>query len=72
LSHGIRRCDAQHADRASALEVDGEARSTALLDRKKRLALLLIKVRDGIEYNDHLEGDGRDIYAPLANSATRA
>jgi bifunctional non-homologous end joining protein LigD len=46
------------------LEVDGEdLRPASLAHRKLRLARLLIKARDGIEYNDHIEGDGRDIYA---------
>jgi bifunctional non-homologous end joining protein LigD len=42
---------------------DDDLRRAPLLDRKKRLARLLIKLKDGIQYNDHLEGDGQDIYA---------
>ena len=41
------------------LELDGEeVRKLQLLERKKRLARLLSKVKDGIQYNDHMEGQG--------------
>src|SRR3954467_10352113 len=46
------------------LEHDGdEVRKLKLLDRKKRLARLLSKVKDGIEFNEHIEGEGHLIYA---------
>ena len=32
------------------------------MSARSALPRLLIKPRDGIEYNDHIEGDGRDIY----------
>jgi bifunctional non-homologous end joining protein LigD len=45
------------------LEKDGEdLRSLQLEERKRRLQYLVSKVRDGIEYNDHLEGDGAEIF----------
>jgi bifunctional non-homologous end joining protein LigD len=34
-----------------------------LLDRKKRLQTAKAKVRDGIYFNDHVEGDGAIIFA---------
>ena len=45
------------------LELDGEeVRRRPLLDRKARLAKLIAKVRDGIEFNEHIEGDGAVIF----------
>ena len=45
------------------LELDGEeVRRRPLLDRKARLAKLVAKVRDGIEFNEHIEGDGAVIF----------
>jgi len=45
------------------LELNGEDyRAKSLAERKKRLARLLAKPRDGIEYVEHLEGDGRRIF----------
>jgi ATP-dependent DNA ligase len=35
---------------------------TLLLDRKKRLANLIAKVKDGIEFVEHLEGEGPMIF----------
>ncbi len=45
------------------LELDGEDyRNKPLLERKKRLAKLLKKDRDGIEFVEHLQGDGAIIF----------
>ena len=45
------------------LELDGDdVRRQPLLDRKARLAKLVAKVRDGIEFNEHIEGDGAVIF----------
>jgi ATP-dependent DNA ligase len=45
------------------LELDGtDFRPKPLLDRKARLAKVIAKVRDGIELNEHIEGDGADIF----------
>jgi len=45
------------------LEVNGEDyRMKPLAERKRRLARLLARPRDGIEYVEHLEGDGRRIF----------
>jgi bifunctional non-homologous end joining protein LigD len=45
------------------LEHDGDgARKLKLLDRKKRLARLLAKMKDGIEFNEHIEGEGHLIF----------
>lgn len=45
------------------LELDGvDLRKQKLLDRKARLAKLLSNVKDGIEFNGHLEGEGHRIY----------
>ena len=45
------------------LELDGdEVRRRPLLDRKARLAKLIAKARDGIEYGEHIDGDGSDIF----------
>jgi ATP-dependent DNA ligase len=35
-----------------------DIRKRTLIDRKVRLAKLLAKPRDGIEFNEHIEGDG--------------
>jgi ATP-dependent DNA ligase len=45
------------------LELDGiDFRSKPLLDRKARLTRAIGTVRDGIEFNEHMEGDGSDIF----------
>ena len=45
------------------LELDGEDyRQKPLLERKRRLRKLLERPRDGIEYVEHLEGDGAAIF----------
>jgi bifunctional non-homologous end joining protein LigD len=45
------------------LELNGEDyRGKPLAERKKRLARLLARPRDGIEYVEHLEGDGSRIF----------
>jgi ATP-dependent DNA ligase len=45
------------------LELDGvEVRTRALLERKKRLQTVVSKVRDGIYFNEHIEGDGGQIF----------
>jgi ATP-dependent DNA ligase len=45
------------------LELNGEdLREQALLERKRRLAQLLRKERDGLEYVPHLQGDGDLIF----------
>jgi len=45
------------------LELNGEDyRTKPLAERKKRLARLLARPRDGIEYVEHLEGDGGRIF----------
>jgi len=45
------------------LEFNGiDVRREPLLDRKGRLKRLLSKVKDGIELNAHLEGDGHAIF----------
>jgi ATP-dependent DNA ligase len=46
------------------LELDGEDwRPRPLEERKARLAQLLAKPSDGIQYREHLEGDGAAIFA---------
>ena len=37
-------------------------RALPLDERKRRLAFLVAKVKDGIEYNEHLEGNGEEIF----------
>jgi ATP-dependent DNA ligase len=55
------------------LEHDGgEVRKLKLLVRKKRLARLLGKVKDGIEFNDHIVDDGNLVLSTPASSAARA
>ncbi len=45
------------------LELDGEElRREPLIDRKSKLKRLLAKVKDGIEFNTHIEGDGNTIF----------
>lgn len=45
------------------LEQDGEdLRALRLDERKRRLQHLISKVRDGIEYIEHIEGDGDKIF----------
>ena len=45
------------------LEKDGEdLRPLTLVERERRLAHLLQSVKAGIERNEHLEGDGADIF----------
>jgi ATP-dependent DNA ligase len=46
------------------VEMDGkDYRPAPLVDRKLRFAKLLAKANKGIEYNDHIEGSGSDIFA---------
>jgi len=46
------------------LELDGEdVRTWQLLERKARLRKLVAKLRDDIEYNEHLTGNGAEILA---------
>jgi bifunctional non-homologous end joining protein LigD len=46
------------------LELDGEDVSKDdLLARKLRLKVLVGRLRAGIEYNDHIEGNGAEIFA---------
>jgi hypothetical protein len=55
------------------LEHDGgEVRKLKLLVRKKPLARLLGKVKDGIEFNDHIVDDGNLVLNTPASSAARA
>ena len=55
------------------LQLNGDdVRADSLLDRKARLARLVAKVKDGIEYNDHLTGAGADISLAPAVWAMRA
>jgi bifunctional non-homologous end joining protein LigD len=45
------------------LELNGEdVRPQPLIQRKTWLEKLVSKVRDGIEFSEHLEGDGADIF----------
>jgi ATP-dependent DNA ligase len=45
------------------LEKDGEdLRPLRLDERKRRLQYLVAKVREGIEFGDHIQGDGADIF----------
>ena len=45
------------------LELDGhDQRALALEERKARLAGLLRRVPEGIQYNDHLDGDGAEVF----------
>jgi bifunctional non-homologous end joining protein LigD len=45
------------------LELDGkDVAKHPLLVRKARLAKLIAKVRDGIEFSEHSEGNGADIF----------
>jgi ATP-dependent DNA ligase len=45
------------------LELDGvDVRQRQLLDRKARLARLVARLKGGIEFNEHLEGDGAEIF----------
>ena len=45
------------------LELDGDdVRRRPLLERKARLGKLIAKVSDGIEFVEHIEGDGADIF----------
>jgi bifunctional non-homologous end joining protein LigD len=46
------------------LEVDGEdVRRKDLLARKLRLKMSVARLKSGTEYNDHLQGDGAQIFA---------
>ena len=46
------------------LELNGEdIRREPLTERKGRLLRLIAKAKDGIEFNDHLEGNGAEIFA---------
>jgi hypothetical protein len=44
--------------RPSSSSVTRTCGTWQLLERKARLRLLVAKAKDGLEYNDHLEGDG--------------
>jgi bifunctional non-homologous end joining protein LigD len=45
------------------LELDGkDIAKEPLLERKARLAKLIAKVRDGIEFNQHIESDGAAVF----------
>lgn len=45
------------------LELNGkDYRKLPLSDRKLRLAMLLDNAKDGIEYGEHIEGDGAEIF----------
>ena len=45
------------------LELDGEdVARRPLIERKSQLHKLVAKVRDGIEFNEHIEGDGAVIF----------
>ena len=45
------------------LELDGEqVARRRLTERKSQLHKLVAKVRDGIEFNEHIEGDGATIF----------
>jgi hypothetical protein len=45
------------------LELNGEdTRPLPLIQRKDWLAKLVAKVRDGIEFSEHIEGDGAEIF----------
>jgi ATP-dependent DNA ligase len=49
--------------RSISVELNGEDfRLKPLVERKKRLAKLLAKDREGIRYVEHLEGDGDQIF----------
>lgn len=64
LLHGKQNDAAVSLIAFDLLELDGvDFRKAPLVDRKKRLARLLAKLKGGIEYNDHLEGDGAEIFA---------
>jgi bifunctional non-homologous end joining protein LigD len=39
-----------------------EVHKLRLVDRKARLAKLIAKARDGIEFSEHIEGNGADIF----------
>jgi ATP-dependent DNA ligase len=39
-----------------------DTRKLKLMERKTRLARLLSKLKDGIQYNDHTEGDGAVLF----------
>ncbi len=46
------------------LELDGEDwRARSIEERKARLAKLLTKAKAGVQYTEHLEGDGAAIFA---------
>src|SRR5688500_15686137 len=46
------------------LELDGvKVAIHKLIDRKMRLQNVLAKVRDGIHFNEHIEGEGPTIFA---------
>lgn len=72
-SQGMPNFDLMHArqhDHAVSLvafdllELDGDdVRQRSLAERKKRLAKLLARSVEGIEYNEHLTGDGAEIFA---------
>jgi bifunctional non-homologous end joining protein LigD len=54
------------------LELDGEdLRPLPLEERKARLAKLLVKAPAGIQYSEHLEGDGAAIFAHACRLGAR-
>jgi ATP-dependent DNA ligase len=54
------------------LELDGvKVAIHKLIDRKMRLQNVLAKVRDGIHFNEHIEGEGPTIFAHAASWAAR-
>jgi bifunctional non-homologous end joining protein LigD len=63
LLHSKKNDDAVTLCSVDLLELDGEDfRAHALKDRKARLQELLRKVRDGIQFNEHVEGDGPTLF----------
>ena len=54
------------------LELDGDdVRKRPLLDRKARLAKLIAKARGGIEFGEHIEGAGADIFRTACSLGPR-
>jgi bifunctional non-homologous end joining protein LigD len=48
------------------LELDGQdLRNRPLLERKQQLRKLLGRSRDGLQYVEHLQGDGSEIFAQV-------
>jgi ATP-dependent DNA ligase len=64
LLHGKQNDAAATLVAFDLLELDGDdVRRDPLLDRKKSLVRLLTKLKGGIEYNDHIEGEGNEIFS---------